>query len=465
MLPRPTQNTSSAAGWLCGIGLLLLLQQLFVILIDERFIYEVDISRAPVIAYVLSQVFAGLVFLFLLRLIPRLTASTGLILFTLLIGLLLRLFLFNSQPIMEIDFYRYLWDGAVTANGFNPWLLAPESISQVGPPELKQLAADAGPVFERINYAELRTIYPPLTQLIFAAAYLLDDWNLNAWRALILLFDIFSLAIIFKILKQLDRSALWSLLYWWNPLLIRESYNTLHMDVLLLPFLLMAILLMTRQKNIMASTALTLAAGIKLWPLLLLPFALRPLLAKPRQLVIALFCIIAIASFVIAPLFIYGLGEQSGLQGYSQDWVRNSALFPLLNKIIWYDGDVFIRVLIALALTILTLTLNKRPITDPNQLIRSLCWVVATLFLLSPTQFPWYTIWFAPLLCFYPSPALLLLIALMPIYYLRFYFVALGKTEIFDQFFIWFQYLPVYSLLVLNYFQRRRLPAMVSSHV
>jgi len=465
MLPRPTQNTASAVGWLCGIGVLLLLQQLFVILIDERFIYEVDISRAPVIAYVLSQVFAGLVFLFLLRLIPRLTVSTGLILFTLLTGLLLRLFLFNSQPIMEIDFYRYLWDGAVTANGFNPWLSAPESISQVSHPELQQLAADAGPVYERINYADLRTIYPPLTQLVFAAAYLLDDWNLNVWRALILLFDIGSLAIIFKILKQLDRSALWSLLYWWNPLLIHESYNTLHMDALLLPLLLMAILLITRQKNIIASSALTLAAGFKLWPLLLLPFALRPLLSKPQQLVTAVFCIIGIASFAIAPLFIYGLGEHSGLQGYSEGWVRNSALFPLLNKIIWYDGETIIRILIALALTTLALFLNKRTITDSDQLIRSLCWLVAVLFLLSPTQFPWYTIWFAPLLCFYPQPALLLLVALMPIYYLRFYFVALGKTEIFDQFIIWFQYLPVYSLLVLNYFQRRRLPAMASNHV
>jgi hypothetical protein len=33
---------------------------------------------------------------------------------------------------------------------------------------------------------------------------------------------------------------------------------------------------------------LTLAAGIKIWPLLLLPFSLRPLLSNPKRLVLTL---------------------------------------------------------------------------------------------------------------------------------------------------------------------------------
>lgn len=458
-------SSRSAAVFLCIVASLLVSQQVFVRLIADQFIYEVNLANAPIVAFVISQIAAGLIFLFLLPLIPRVTSTRNLVILVVMTGLILRLCMFGSNAIMELDFYRYLWDGAVTASGFNPYLFSPETILQGSNPALQNLAKDSGHIISRINYADLRTIYPPLTQLYFALAFTIDNWNLDAWRLLLLGSDLIALGLILHLLKTLNRSSLWSLVYWWNPLVIHETYNTAHMDVLLLPFLLFAILLMLRQKQIAAGSVLTLAAGIKLWPLLLLPFALRPLLAKPRQLAIALFCIFIVAAFAIAPLFIYGLGEHSGLLGYSQGWVRNSALFPLLTKMIGPDGELTVRLLIALLVATFTLTLNRSTITDPNQLIRYMCWVVAALFLLSPTQFPWYTIWFAPLLCFYAQPALLLLSALMPIYYLRFYWSIQDDTEFFDSFVIWFQYLPVYSLLALNYFQRRRAPAMVSSHV
>lgn len=460
----PTSPGFPAVGWLCGIGLALVLQQLFVTLISARFFYEADIARAPVIAYVLSQVAVGLIFLLLLRLIPRLTVSNQVFLLTALVGLMLRFFLFGSQPILEIDFYRYLWDGAVSANGFNPYLLAPEAIAQVGSAELQRLAADAGSIIERINYAELRTIYPPLTQLVFAIAYLIDDWNLDVWRTLLLLFDIASFTIILRILKQTNRSRLWSLLYWWNPLLIHESYNTLHMDILILPFLLMAVLMIIRKRAIAASALLTLAAGFKLWPLLLLPFALRPLLSKPRELMTAVGLVAGIGLIVIGPLLFYGLGENSGLQGYSADWLRNSALFPLIDSVLSALA-INSRMLIALGLGSLALFLNRKPLSAPDEILPRICWLVAILFLLSPTQFPWYTIWFAPMLCFYPQPALLLLGALLPIYYLRFYFVAQGNVEIFDQFIVWLQYLPVYGLLLFDLIRRRTQTSLVGFRV
>ncbi|MCP5063626.1 MAG: hypothetical protein GY936_14360 [Ignavibacteriae bacterium] len=37
------------------------------------------------------------------------------------IGLVARILLVPTVPILEDDFNRYLWDGAVTANGFNPY--------------------------------------------------------------------------------------------------------------------------------------------------------------------------------------------------------------------------------------------------------------------------------------------------------------------------------------------------------
>ena len=69
----------------------------------------------------------------------------------------------------------------------------------------------------------------------------------------------------------------------------------------------------------------------------------------------------------------------------------------------------------------------------------------------SPAQFPWYITWFAPLLCLYPQRGLLLLTALMPIYYLWFYFDARGEAVFFDRYIVWLQYLPVLLLLFFDY--------------
>lgn len=453
-LAATTRAGQSASYWLFGIALVLLSQQIFVNLISERFLFEIDVARAPIRAYVFSQIAAGFVFLSLLLLIPKIHGTKSIWLLVLLSGLALRLSLFGSNPILEVDFYRYLWDGAVTASGFNPWQYSPGQIAIGTASGLQPLAEDAGLVLERINYADLRSIYPPVSQLFFALSFWLDSWNLDAWRLILLACDIATLFLIIKILDAVNRARLWSLIYWWNPLLIHETYNTLHMDVLILPFLLLAVLWMIHQRFIAASAALTLAAGIKLWPLLLLPFALRPLLDKPRQLLIALLAISAVAVVVIGPLLYFGLGEHSGLQGYSQSWLRNSALFPLLKSVL-ADSELLSRGFVALALTTLVLYLNRQPVTNNNQLMRNLCWVVTALFLLSPTQFPWYSIWFAPLLCFYPKPALLLLFGLMPIYYLRVYWSAKGNVEFFDDVIVWFQYLPVYGLLLFDLIRQR----------
>ncbi len=42
------------------------------------------------------------------------------------LGMVFRMLLFWSTPAFEDDWYRYLWDGAVTANGYNPYAVSPD---------------------------------------------------------------------------------------------------------------------------------------------------------------------------------------------------------------------------------------------------------------------------------------------------------------------------------------------------
>ena len=69
------------------------------------------------------------------------------------------------------------------------------------------------------------------------------------------------------------------------------------------------------------------------------------------------------------------------------------------------------------------------------------------VFLLSPAQFPWYYTWLVPFLVVVPSPALLLLTALLPLYYLRFYLDIRDQSRLFDYGIVWVEFLPVWLLL------------------
>jgi hypothetical protein len=143
-------------------------------------------------------------------------------------------------------------------------------------------------VLERINHSDLRTIYPPVAQGVFALAHWIGPWKLTAWRGLILILDMVTIALLLALLRDLGRSPLWAALYWWNPIVLKELFNSAHMDAIIVPLILGALLLAIRKRPLAATACLTLAAGAKIWPLILLPLVWRGLLDKPRKLALAI---------------------------------------------------------------------------------------------------------------------------------------------------------------------------------
>jgi hypothetical protein len=161
-------------------------------------------------------------------------------------------------------------------------------------------------------------------------------------------------------------------------------------------------------------------------------------------------------------------GDHSGLAAFSQQWERNSALFPqLVNLLSMVSASpgLHARILVAVVVTLLVFYLLRNPVYDPAVLIRQITITIAVLFLLSPVQLPWYCLWLLPFLCFYPHPALLLLTTLMPIYFLRFHFDFRSQVEIFDQWIIWCQYLPPLLLIIARGRYRLNYANQVPRHV
>lgn len=402
-----------------------------------------------------------------LRTAPILACCVG-------IAIALRAAMFLSSPMYENDFYRYLWDGGMTAHGINPYRIAPDRVTgnsaaspQPVPPAVQRLADSAGDLPAKINHPQLRTLYPPVAQFAFAVAHWLAPWSIQGWRLVLLLFDGAALYLLYRYAAPGIQRISAIVIYGWNPLLIKEVVNSAHMDALLFPLLVACLVFATRKRTVTAAFLLALAVGIKIWPVLLAPLVFRPVLNRPKRLAAAMAAfilpVIAMGAYML-PAF---LGPGSGFNAYSKTWEMNDALYMLLFEAVHFVGAAFgweeasaghiaARAMVGTVVVGWALWCARTPPADLGDMARRACSIVAVLFLLSPTQFPWYALWMLPFLALTPSFPLLVLSATLPLYYLRFPMKAAGIVQFFDWGIVWIEYTPTLVLLVWQVLRHRQ---------
>lgn len=442
-------------------------------LASPRFGFDVDVADMPILPAVAALAAAGLAYAVgIVALVKRSIGRGGqssLALMALVIaaGLAARLILFGSEPILEDDYYRYLWDGAVSASGRDPYAISPaDALLGANGDGLKVLAREAGANLERVNHPELRTLYPPVAQAVFALAHVVGPWSLTTWRALLLGFDIATLALIVTLLTAAGRSPLWSALYWWNPIVLKEVYNSAHFDVVALPFALGALLLSTRGRPVLAATSLALAAGVKVWPALLLPLVLRPVLGDARRQTVAMLVFASLAALFAAPVLLAGLDETSGLRAYVSLWQTNSALFPALRNLAsqalaaagvpGLDTGLAVRALIAGVLAAIAIGQSLKPAADTDDLMGRASLIVAALLIVSPAQFPWYYLWVAAFIPFRPWFGMRLMAATLPLYYAGHYLIAHDQAALVRDVVVWIIWVPVWLSLLVEWMRPQR---------
>ncbi|MFC1735456.1 glycosyltransferase 87 family protein [Candidatus Hydrogenedentota bacterium] len=467
-------NATSLAGTdlkLAACGLLMVLMQVILLALSKKFGYGKDTLSTPLLWYVGLLVFSGVVYLIAIFCFRPEVLNRKCAACIFLVGALMRMAAISSTPVKEDDFYRYFWDGAVVVEGFSPYRYAPDVLVPDGardegiPPALEALAIESGEVIGRINHPHLRTIYPPVAQAAFSLAAFISPWSISAWRAVLLGFDLAAVCLLCALLGGMNRRLSWIMVYWWNPLLVKEIYNSAHMDILVAPFLVGAILLANRRKHIFSAACLGVAVGVKVWPVLLLPFVLRPAAKNWRRLVPALVTFLIVVGVVLVPLANGGFGSDSGVAEYSKGWEMNDSLYmlllwcirPALRLLDFQPGYAHLvtRAIVAAILAGLVLWAARKNTDGPETLSSHCLLATAALFLLSPTQFPWYYIWCLPFLTAIPRFSLLLLTVLLPLYYLRFYFDATDTVSIFDNGVVWIEFFPVWFLIVWEWFREK----------
>lgn len=441
-------------------------------LLSPRFEYGGDYLSRPIPLLVALMVGASLAYLAGVLALRRVAHYRLVFPAALVVGAIMRAALFPSGPILEDDFYRYLWEGGLTANGINPFARPPESAlpgsdSSV-PDEIRALAEDSGDVIRRVNHPELGTVYPPVAQGAFAAAHFLKPWSLRAWRIVILILDVATVVFLVQLLKALKLPAIYGAIYWCNPLLVKELYNSSHMDIIPLAFVVAALYFTVTRRPVGAAAALALAVASKIWPIILLPILARPFFEAPRKLAAGAitFVGVVIVAFLPAAAAV-ALRGQSGFLAYSREWEMNDALFMaalwVMHGLYSVTGfvsqtaspELMTRIAFVLLLGAWVVRLSYRSPLDGEDVCRRVLYAAAALFLLSPTQYPWYYLWLLPLLSLRPTFSLLLLTATLPLYYLRFHFSYRNDVDVFDKGIVWLEYVPVWILLVWEMYRER----------
>lgn len=468
--PLRNQSVRPLIFWIAaGTGLIGL--HILLAILSEGFDYSRPLLEQPIWALVSIELGAGAIFLAsVLALRLRDCKPRRLLAWILFVGVTLRVVMMWSVPGLEYDHYRYMWDGAVLAKGISPFRYSPLQVSKGGrevPPRLRELARESGEVLSRVSFPHLRTIYPPVAQTAFAAAYLIKPWSLCGLRLILMIFDVATLALLLIALKDLRLSPLQVAVYWWNPLVILELYNSPHLDIIALAPAVGAVLLAGRKRYMFACVVLALAVGVKVWPIVLFPVIAWPLRKDLRRLLSALGVFGCMCAFLFLPVVTSGLDSSSGFVAYGQQWEMNDSLYRFVLVgikafLTFFFSDTTSAQTIArsVVIGILCIWTFKVVVTGRDStyvLWRQSLLIVAALFLLSPTGFPWYFLWVVPWLAVDPRNSLLVLNCTLPLYYLCYYARARGTPEIFDGFIVWLEYLPFGVLAIKEWLESRRL--------
>ncbi|WP_452221808.1 mannosyltransferase [Lacinutrix salivirga] len=193
------------------------------------------------------------------------------------IAFLFRAVFILAIPNLSQDFYRFIWDGCMILEGFNPYLYTPESFISANTlpvAQAQELYAGMG----SLNGSHF-TNYPPINQLCFLIAGLFTSKSILGsvvvLRLLIIAADFGTLYFGKKLLKKLKLPAHHIFWYILNPFIIIELTGNLHFEGVMIFFLIWSLYLLHCGHWKTAAVAFACSVSVKLIPLLFLPLFFR----------------------------------------------------------------------------------------------------------------------------------------------------------------------------------------------
>ncbi len=448
------------------LGVLSLLLYAAMAWLSQSFSYGHGHQERPILSFVGVYGLAFLVYAVAVWRIKRQPPESGALALVVIFAALFRSVVLFSEPIQEDDFYRYLWDGTVVASGLNPYRFTPRAVQADNGEEeslrpyreLAETDAHLALLLSRINHPEVLTLYPPVAQGVFGLAALIVPGSVLALRLLFFFFDLAVCGALVRLLRHLGRCPSWVVVYAWSPLVIKETINSAHYDVVPTFLLVLALLALVGGRVAVGFLSLGGAIAGKVFPVVLLPLfvahAWRRYGFRRAGGGLALTGLTVVGSY--APFVAAGSGLWQGFVTFAAHWQTNSLLFPVFHQALgdrWLTNGVVASCLGG----VVGVAVGWSRQGNGETLVRGCFVVMGAMFLLSPVGNPWYYMWVMPFICLFPHPSWLLLSGLLGLYYTVFHFLYRGEPELF-RWVVWGEYLPFYVALAWEAWQRRRPP-------
>ncbi len=393
---------------------------------------------------------AGIIYMAALYLLEHSPDTRRAFWLVLLASIAFRLALAPERPTLSDDLYRYRFDGEVQALGANPYLVRPDD---------PRYAALAPRSIRQIPGHEIRTIYPPLAELVFQAAWRLARpgpalpklrdglaSGSAAFKAPFLLADLIVLLALAWWTRR-GRARNYQLaLYGWNPLVVVEFASSGHFDALALAATVVATMLIIGPRRVVST--LLLAAGVlaKAFPAVLVPLWLVRL-KWPRRgwlpvLVASGFALLCAWPYRSALPVVLTTFRQ-----YRHSFRDNNASIYWVLQRVSHSHQLALGFGAGLVAGLALWAAARR--LDPA---RAAFLLFATIPLVAPNAYSWYFTWAVPFLALvgasrYLAPWLLLTILEFLSYEVLIDYRALGTWH-FQPLFLWLTYGPFYAWLL-----------------
>jgi alpha-1,6-mannosyltransferase len=339
----------------------------------------------------------------------------------LILAVALRFVLIDVPPAQSDDIYRYIWEGRLHWEGFNPYQHAPDD------PVLFHLRDT---LHARINHGYLPAIYPPLTQWWNALAvypgYYLADHPI-AWMKLAYIFwDLMILLLLPCWLKKNKLNPAWTLVWAFHPLVIIEFSGNGHLDSMMIFLMLAATHLASDRKEtadpavynrwIAPTTAGLLAAAVstKIVPILVVPFFMWQM--KRRAGWLLLVPILFVLAYL--PYNNAGMsGIMHSIREYMTVWASSAPAFSFL-KICSGGNDLVARYayrIMISALVVILFLMKWKP-------DRAVWTVFMAYVVMAPVIHPWYALLVLPFALDHPGRMIpwIWLTCMIPLTYLNY---------------------------------------------
>ncbi|PJZ55926.1 dolichyl-phosphate-mannose--protein mannosyltransferase [Leptospira barantonii] len=322
-------------------------------------------------------------------------------------GLLIRVILLFSDPILSEDVYRFLWDGLLLTQGLSPFSFLPKEFSWMDAPlELRPIYFE---LLIDMNSLKFYSVYPPILQFLFwiSATGMLFWKNVKIgiliWKCFLLLSEFGVLLFLLSIFKKRNIPFVYSLIYWMNPLVLLEIGGNAHPESILLFFLIGTVEFAVRwMESDRVADFLTLGffflCGIltKITPLILVPFFLF-VFWKRKKFFVLVSCSAGIALGAFG-LFFGGEGilkqESDGLGVFFQLFEFNGSAYYVLREFLRAIGENFYAAgKLCGAITLVAISIfsfQKRDTTGLKASFTTIETIYLIFLLFSTTVHPWY---------------------------------------------------------------------------